>query len=130
MSLPVSDPVFEVTDWRGRIVRLTRRTFENHKDKRPEFALYIDEAKETVEDPDFIADANDGAVALVSYGLGREKFANLYLQVVVFYRGEPESGSVATFHFISGLGKMVIVERRYQWVAGARFDVRGTRGPE
>ena len=125
MNPPTPDPVFEVTDWRGRPVRLTRRTLENHKDKRLEYASHIEQVKATIPDPDLVGEAKNGAVSLFRHGLGRGNLANLFLQVVVFYRGSPERGTVATHHFTGSLGDVVIVEHRYQWLAGTRHDVRG-----
>lgn len=126
---PFGDYIFEIVDWRGRPVRLTRRTFENHKDRHPEVPLYIEQAKLTIEDPDFVGEEDYGAVCLFRFGLGRGVFANLYLRVIIYYRGRPERGVVATYHFTDSIGEdITIIEHRYQWLAGARHDVRGVGG--
>lgn len=122
MSILPQDYIFEVNDWRGRIVRLTKRTFETHEKRHPEFAKYIEEAKLTIQDPDFVAEADNGAIALFRFGLGRKPFNDLYLVVIVYYKGE--KGMEATHHFVTKPGDLKIIEYRYQWLAGNRFDVR------
>lgn len=89
---------------------------------------YIEEAKEVIKDPDFVGEADYGGVCLFRFGLGRGAFANLYLRVIVFYRGKPETGVVATYHFTDSIGDVVMVELRYQWLAGARYDIWGIGG--
>ena len=120
---PQGNYIFEVQDWRGRTVRLTKRTFEKHEKRHPEFAPYIEEAKQTIQDPDFVAEADNGAVALFRFGLGHKPFENLFLEVIVYYSGE--EGIEATHHFTTEVGGLQIIEHRYQWLTGTRFDVRG-----
>jgi len=119
---PQSNYIFEVQDWRGRTVRLTRRTFEVHKKRHPEFVPYVEEAKQTIQDPDFVAEADSGAVALFRFGLGHKPFENLFLEVIVYYNGE--QGIEATHHFTTEVGSLIILEYRYQWLSGNRFDMR------
>lgn len=106
---------------------MTRRTFESHRPRRPEIEQYVQEAQVTVQDPDVVAEAHSGAVALFRYGLGRNEFRGLYLRVIVYYRGKPEAGTVATYHFTDEIGDVQIIEHRYQWVLGARFKMPENR---
>ena len=43
---------FETRDWRGRVVRMTQKTFDPHCVLHAEFPKYIEEAKATILDPD------------------------------------------------------------------------------
>lgn len=119
--------MFEVKDWRRRTVRLTRRTFETHEKRYPEFAQYVEAAKQTIQDPDFVAEADNGAFFLVRFRLGRKPFENLYLVVVVYYKGA--EGIEATHYFTHRVKDVRIVEMRYQWLAGSRFAVGSVAGP-
>jgi hypothetical protein len=112
--------VFKIEDWRGRIVRLTQHTFNSHKNRHPEFVPYIEAAKETIQDPDFVAETDSGATALFRFGLGEKPFKNLYLVVIIHYEGE--IGKEATHYFTSRLGDLSIVEVRHQWVSGLRYS--------
>ena len=120
---PQENYMFEVKDWCGRTVRLTRRTFETHKERHPEFTQYIEAAKQTIQDPDLVAEADNGGTSLVRFGLGRKPFGKLYLVVIVFYRGA--EGTEATHHFTSRLGDLRIIETRHVWLAGKRFSLGG-----
>lgn len=42
---------------RGRLVGMTRRTYESHRPRRPEIEQYVQEAQITVQDPDVVAEA-------------------------------------------------------------------------
>jgi hypothetical protein len=53
--------------------------------------------------------------------LGRKPFQNLYLVVIVYYKGM--EGVEATHHFTTTLGDLRIIEHRQQWLAGNRFKV-------
>ena len=118
-----SNYIFEVNDWRGRIVRLTKATFEKHTKRHLEFVNYIEAAKQTIKDPDFVAEADNGALALFRFGLGDKPFERLYLQVIVYYnKGE---GREATHHFVTKLGDLRLIETRYLCVAGSRIRLVG-----
>lgn len=82
---------------------------------------YIEEAKQTIQDPDIVAEADNGALSLFRFGLGRKPFQNLYLVVIVYYKGM--EGVEATHHFTTMLGDLRIIEHRQQWLAGNRFKV-------
>ena len=90
-SPPVGAYVFEVPYWRGRPVRLTQRTFDNHKGKRPDFVTNLDEAKLTIQDPDMVGEGDNGAISLFRYGL--RSYPNLYRRVIVYYRVDQRSDS-------------------------------------
>lgn len=119
MSTSSENYIFEVKDWRGRTVRLTKRTFEIHEKRHPEFAQYVEAAKQTIQDPDTVAEADNGAMSLFRLGLGHERFENLYLVVIVYYKGT--EGTEATHHFTTELGDLRIIEHRHQWLSGNRF---------
>lgn len=128
MSTPPPETyIFEVKDWRGRIVRLTSRTFKTHEQRHPEFPQYIEAAKQTIQDPDFVAEADNGALYLVRFRLGRKPFENLYLVVVVYYKGA--EGVEVPYHFARSLKDVRVVEIRYQWLAGNRFAVGSIAKP-
>lgn len=124
-SLPQKPYIFEVKDWRGRIVRLSRRTFETHEKRHPEFAEYIEAAKETIKDPDLVAEADNGATSLFRFGLGHKPYENLYLVVIVYYKGT--NGIEATHHFQASIGDLTVTEHRYQWLGGRRFKLGGKK---
>ncbi len=121
--MPV-EHVFQIEDWRGRRVHLTQQTFESHAHRRSEFAEYLEEAKETVNDPDIVQESDTGATFLYRFAIGRPPFSRLYLKVVIFYRqqGERQVGTVATYFFTDALAlDTPIIEHRAQWIAGQRF---------
>ena len=111
--------IFEVKDWLGRIVRLTRHTYDIHKDRHPEFSPYIEASKETIKDPDFVAETDSKAIALFRFGLGKNLYKHLYLVVIVHYEGKV--GRVATHYFTSRIGDLKIIKIRHQWVSGLRY---------
>jgi hypothetical protein len=117
--------IFEIRDWRNRIVRLTNRTYDIHEKRHPEFVPYLEAAKQTIQDPDIIAEADNGAILLIRYGLGQKYFKSLYLFVVVFYNGD--EGIEATHHFARELGNLKIIEQRYFWILGNRLPVRSNK---
>lgn len=116
--------VFEIEDWQRRLVRLTRRTFENHVRKRSVTSEYLEEAKQTIQDPDVVQLSSTGATFLYRFGLGRTPYSRLYLMVVVYYRRREgnQEGTVATYFFTDTLafGEPVI-SHRAQWMNGQRF---------
>jgi len=116
--------VFEVEDWRGRLVHVTQRTFSSHAGKRPEFSEYRSEAETTIRDPDIVQESDTGATLIYRFGIGRPPFARLYLKVVVFYkkRRGRETGTVGTWFFTDSLEhEAPIVEHRAQWLNGQRL---------
>lgn len=122
--------VFEIADWKRRSVLLTQQTFDNHVHRHPEFPEYVEEAKETVRDPDIVQESDTGATYLYRFGIGRPPFSRLYLKVVVFYRqrGSGQTGTVATYFFTDVLAfDARVIEYRAQWVNGRRF-LPGERG--
>ena len=125
--------VFQIEDWRGRTVRLTRRTFDSHALKRPEFPEYLPEAQETIRDPDIVQEGDNRAILLYRFGIGRPPFSRLYLMVVVFYRQRMgrESGVVATHFFTDMLApNSPIIEHRAQVIGGQRFPLAERGGPD
>ena len=123
--MPEGPYIFEIKDWRGRIVRLTRKTFEVHEKRHQEFRQYIEAAKQTIQDPDIVAEADNGAVSLFRFGLGHKSFERLYLQVIVYYKKVEKEveGKEATHHFTSAIGDLQVIEHRYQWLGGQRFGL-------
>ena len=67
--MPSEEFVFDVLDFKGRRVRLTRRTFENHLPIHPEISEYLEEAKQVISDPDGALELDNGAVVVFRYGL-------------------------------------------------------------
>lgn len=118
---------FEVADWRKRIVRLTKRTFEAHCVYRPETRKYLQQAQEVIRDPDHVLTNDKGATLLYRFGVGESPFSNLYLEVIVYYnsRKTPETGIVATYFFTHEMDPDAsLVEHRYVLVAGTRFPCK------
>lgn len=100
---------------------MTQKTFDNHKERHPEIVGYVEEAKQTIADPDVVLETDNGAVQLFRRGLGRKPFERTYLEVVVYYRGKPANGVVATYHFTDRLGSGRLLELRHQWIVGQRI---------
>ena len=94
--------IFETKDRQGRAVRLTKRNFENHVKTHPEIRDYIEEAKQTLEDPDVEFEADNGTTYYYKIGLTRGKFKGCYVLVIVRYSDIPgleqAEGRVATFY--------------------------------
>jgi len=91
---------------------------------------YLEEAKETIRDPDIVQYSSTGATLLYRFGLGRMPYSQLYLMVVVYYkkREGKQEGVVATYFFTDSLAyNEPIVEHRAQWVNGIRYHL-GSRG--
>lgn len=86
---------------------MSKDTYESHLPTRPEMADYTEEAKLTIEDPDVIMRDKDGCHHHYKLGLGREKFKNCYVRVLVHYRrrwGRKE-GIVASYWLCRRIGK-------------------------
>lgn len=77
---------FETKDRFGNEVRLSESTYNSHLQYRSEMADYLDEARQTIEDPDLILCDKDGCHHHYKLGLGRGKFKNCYVQVLVRYK--------------------------------------------
>lgn len=114
----------------GRRVRLTQRTYDNHVPKHPEVAEYLEEAQQVIADPDGVIELTSNARLLYAYGLGRDRYKNCYLGVVVYYRrqGDSETGVVATYYFHRTLPKGRVLATRHEWVYGERIAVHGLAG--
>ncbi len=115
--------VFEIEDWRGRLVRLTQRTFTIHKEKRSITSEYLEEAQQTIRDPDIVQLSSTGATLLYRFGLGKGIYSRLYLMVAVHYRrrGGEQEGIVATYFFTNDLAfNEPVIEYRAQWMNGQR----------
>jgi hypothetical protein len=118
---------FEVEDWRGRLVRMTQRTFDAHVEKRAVTIDYLGEAKETISDPDIVQESDTGATYLYRFGIGRPPYSNLYLMVIIYYRQREgtQTGIVATYHFTDSLAyHEPVIEYRAQWVNGRRIRLQ------
>lgn len=121
--------VFQIQDWRDRLVRLSQRTYNNHVPRHPEFAEYLHEAQETIRDPDIVQESDTGATYLYRFGIGKPPFSRLYLKVVVFYvvvfyreRGGRQVGTVATYFFTDALAwDTPVIEHRAQVIGGQRY---------
>ena len=86
-----------VTDWAGLPVRLSHANWQEHVARRPYMAAYHDDLVTAVNDPDFVMeDPKSGAALCYRMGLGRGKFINCYLRVVVLYAGGGTQGVIAT----------------------------------
>ena len=82
---PIPRYVFEIRDWQGRVVRMTQKTFDNHRERHAEIPDYIEEAKATIRDPDRVYKGDVGrSLHLYRYGLGRGIYARTYLAVIVY----------------------------------------------
>lgn len=108
-----NDFVFLVEDWKGRRVGMSYTTYESHRDKHAEVPVYLEEARQTIADPDIVHEADNGGVFLSRFGLGRSLYQGCWLTVVVHY---PESGlgRVATFYFARSLPRRPVLEQRAQ----------------
>jgi hypothetical protein len=105
---------------------MTQRTFQNHISRHPEIPEYVQEAKQTISDPDIVMEADNGAILLYRRGLGRRPFTNLWLTIVIYYRGTPSVGTVATYYFTDEIADGRPVENRAAWIAGERFPLAGS----
>ena len=117
------EPVSEIDDWKGRVVRLTQKPFEIHKTRHPEFVPYLEAAQQTIRDPDFVTEGQHNANVLFRFNMGKYPYENLYPAVVIYYTNE--SGKEVTHYFTSTVGDHPIIELRHQWIAGHRFSVGG-----
>lgn len=104
---------FEVRDRKGRPVQLRADVYERHLPKHPEMADYLEEAKETIADPDLELE-DDGSTVYYRMGLGRDEFEKCFVKVPVRYKRTlwGEVGEVATFHLTRRLGRGKIMWRR------------------
>lgn len=109
------EEVFQVKDRHGRLVRLRASVYYGHLPNRPEMAEYIQEAAQTVADPDHeLEDDEAEGICIVYYrlGLGRDKFAKCFIAVPVYYSRTllwGEVGEVATFYLPRKLGRGKLV---------------------
>lgn len=84
----------EATDFRGARVRLERRGYETHVQKRPDTAAWHDAIGRTLLEPEVVAELRGGAWAYYRQGVLPARYGNLYLLVVVRWNGVP--GDIAT----------------------------------
>ncbi|GEM_PF-6239942 len=113
--------IFETTDWRGRPVRMTIKTYDLHKDRHAEMPEYIQDVQTLIGDPDEIYIADSGpSLHLYRFGLGRGIHANTYLTAIVYYPEEKGSGLVASYFCRSRLPRLKLLERRYVHLNGVR----------
>lgn len=116
--------VFEVKDWRGRTVRMTRKTYDIHVERHAEVPEYVQEAQLVVADPDAIYRADVGrSLHLYRFGLGRGRYANTNLVVVVHYTDDTDQATclVATYYYRRRLPRLELVEERYHHLGGERI---------
>jgi hypothetical protein len=117
---------FQVKDWLGRTVRMSRRNFDIHALRRVETTEYVVEAQQVIRDSDLIIE-NEGGNYLCSFGLGKGKYRHCHLVVVVHYHmneGVVKDGTVSTYHFMRMLPEGP-KEIRYMWMSGARYRMEG-----
>jgi len=111
--------VFSIRDWQGRTVQLTENTYSSHLPVHPEIAAYIQEAQETIRDPDLVLQIEGGAIRACRRGLGRGIFEATWLAAVIYY--DNDIGTVATFHFMRSLPGEMVLEHRAFYLGGRRF---------
>ena len=93
------------------MVRLRKSVYEKHLPKRPEMADYIEEAKQTIADPDHELvddEAEEKSTIFHRLGLGRDAFEKCFIMVPVHYQKTllwGEVGEVATFHLTRRIGR-------------------------
>jgi hypothetical protein len=78
VAVPNEQPsgfVLDVVDWQGRRVRMTARTFSIHELRHPEIREYLEEAKQTIADPDIVLEDNDSGVLLYRVIIQSLRFA-------------------------------------------------------
>ncbi len=100
---------FETVDRERRVVRYREAIYQRHLRQHPEMAEYVEEAKQTVNDPDCITSDDDGGrdyQVYYRFGLGRGKHAKCFIKVPVYYHRTlwGEVGEVATFHLTRRIG--------------------------
>jgi hypothetical protein len=116
--------VFEIPDWRNRLVRLSQRNLDRHTLYRPYCPEYVEEVKTTIRDPDNVQESDTGVTFLHRLGLGRPPFTRLYLKVIIGYqwREHRQIGLLRTFFFSDQLEwDLPISELRAQWFGGTRY---------
>ncbi len=123
--MPDNKYVFEVIDWRGRLVRMTQRTYDTHVERHAEIPEYIQEAQATIADPDAVYKSDVGRTEhLYRFGLGRGIYARTYLVVVIHYQEDQSTGIVATYYCRKRRPKLDVLATRYVHVDGIRITYR------
>jgi len=112
-----NETVINTVDRFGRAVRYRRTVYERHLPDRPEMADYLEEAANTINDPDleYQEEPDNGEFGIRVYykdGLGRGQFEKCLLKVPVHY--DHIGGEVATFHFTRRVGRGEIIWQRGQ----------------
>ena len=111
------ETVFETTDRLGRRVRYRKVIYERHIPEHPEMADYLEEAADTVHDPDYeVREEPDNKEEFrrtyYKMGLGRDDFEMCFIKVPVYY--DRIGGEVATVHFCRQLARGKLLWRRGQ----------------
>jgi len=103
----VPEHIFEVVDYEGKPVVLTRETWHakagnDESGKHPEIKNYLIEVKLAVRSPDLVFQSTRNERSRIFYRLnvGREDFAGKHVVVIVKYVFEPagERGYVSTIY--------------------------------
>ena len=77
--------IFEVKDKTGRKIRLTKKQWTHINKKHPAIANYLDEIKETIENPDAVIESEEENVYLYYKYYKRLKSPYNYILVIVKY---------------------------------------------
>ena len=77
--------IFEVKDKTGRKIRLTKKQWTHINKKHPAIANYLDEIKETIENPDAVIESEEENVCLYYKYYKRLKSPYNYILVIVKY---------------------------------------------
>jgi hypothetical protein len=92
-----------VTDCFGNTVRLDHSNWKKHLPRHPEIEPYHDDLPTVLSDPEFvIIDPKTQAAHFNRPGLGRGRYASLYLRVVVQYYGA-SGGKIVSAYFTDAL---------------------------
>jgi len=105
---------FEVRDRLGRTVRLRESVYERHLPTHREMADYLEEAKQTIIDPDYELEDGENCYGYYRMGLGKGRYEKCFIAVPVYYRRTlwGDEGEVATFHLTRRLGRGKITWKR------------------
>ena len=77
--------IFEVKDKTGRKIRLTKKQWTHINKKHPAIANYLDEIKETIENPDAVIESEEENVYLYYKYYKRLKSPYNYILAIVKY---------------------------------------------
>ena len=91
LSGPVAAPIFEIDDWEGKPVRLSKTSWKHIRKNRPEMEEALDAIRITVNDPDIVNESHVlgkavGAVRRVLSRIGpHPRYRALYVRVPIEY---------------------------------------------